>query len=275
MTSIWIIFTWKPLSGDCQSNGSPSNRWAVDRNTPAKVTCKFFFSQKFLLLLETKNSKKLLFVRISWSYGILLYELVTMGGTPYPSVPVECLLNYLDAGNRMQKPTNCSQELYAHLISWQDNPSVNTFSHSKLSVFFGRRWAATIWCARAGNANQVNGQHSWKSHRQWMTFWRAIHQTESFKSTRLIRLMCTLIKVVPSKTSTQPPYSCTVYRVDSNVPVNFLQEWRTEDDSFVRCILSKSILSSMQLDERYTNNPISIRKINQMKCKIICVRSFV
>lgn len=173
--------------------------------------------------------------------------------------------------NRLTAARNCTR-------IWYRDKTIHLLTHSLIQnylFFFGRRWAATIWCARAGNANQVNGQHSWKSHRQWMTFWRAIHQTESFKSTRLIRLMCTLIKVVPSKTSTQPPYSCTVYRVDSNVPVNFLQEWRTEDDSFVRCILSKSILSSMQLDERYTNNPISIRKINQMKCKIICVRSFV
>lgn len=47
-----------------------------------------------------------------WSFGILLYEIVTMGSTPYPTVPVDCLISYLKSGNRMSKPFNCSQDLY-------------------------------------------------------------------------------------------------------------------------------------------------------------------
>lgn len=51
------------------------------------------------------------YLRFRWSYGILLYEIVTMGGTPYPTVPVDCLVNYLKSGDRMTKPYNCNQEL--------------------------------------------------------------------------------------------------------------------------------------------------------------------
>ena len=34
-----------------------------------------------------------------------------LGGTPYPTLSAQELLHFLQAGNRMKRPENCSEEL--------------------------------------------------------------------------------------------------------------------------------------------------------------------
>ncbi|KAM7426148.1 Fibroblast growth factorreceptor 4 [Porites harrisoni] len=46
-----------------------------------------------------------------WSFGILLWEMVTFGGTPYPSVPLENLCELLKSGYRMGKPLSCPENM--------------------------------------------------------------------------------------------------------------------------------------------------------------------
>ena len=58
-----------------------------------------------------------------WSFGVLLWEIVTIGGSPYPCVPVNLLLTKLLCGYRMSKPAHCSEELYNLMMScWDINP---------------------------------------------------------------------------------------------------------------------------------------------------------
>lgn len=46
-----------------------------------------------------------------WSFGILLYEILTLGSDPYPSIPTNDMLKVLNTGYRMEKPRNCPQEM--------------------------------------------------------------------------------------------------------------------------------------------------------------------
>ncbi|XP_065217201.1 fibroblast growth factor receptor homolog 1-like [Planococcus citri] len=60
-----------------------------------------------------------------WSYGILLWEIMTFGSAPYPSVPkVEKLYQLLVAGHRMGKPSNCPLAVYWIMRDcWSYGPS--------------------------------------------------------------------------------------------------------------------------------------------------------
>ncbi|XP_066253203.1 proto-oncogene tyrosine-protein kinase receptor Ret-like [Euwallacea similis] len=48
-----------------------------------------------------------------WSFGVLIWELVTLGASPYPGIQVQNLYNLLQQGYRMERPPNCSTVLYS------------------------------------------------------------------------------------------------------------------------------------------------------------------
>ncbi|KAL3874585.1 hypothetical protein ACJMK2_037573, partial [Sinanodonta woodiana] len=58
-----------------------------------------------------------------WSFGILLWEIVTMGASPYPCIALADLYYVLSNGYRMEKPSNCSDELYIIMRQcWMEDP---------------------------------------------------------------------------------------------------------------------------------------------------------
>ncbi|XP_050423996.1 proto-oncogene tyrosine-protein kinase receptor Ret isoform X2 [Adelges cooleyi] len=57
-----------------------------------------------------------------WSFGILLWELVTLGSVPYPGIIAQDLFQLLKDGYRMDKPSNCSDELYDIMLNcWAED----------------------------------------------------------------------------------------------------------------------------------------------------------
>lgn len=57
-----------------------------------------------------------------WSFGILLYEMITLGDPPYPDVRPSDILPYLQRRNIMKQPSSCQQAMYSIMKScWQWN----------------------------------------------------------------------------------------------------------------------------------------------------------
>lgn len=46
-----------------------------------------------------------------WSFGVVVWEVVTLGGAPYAGVGAERLPRLLLAGYRMPRPPNCTPAL--------------------------------------------------------------------------------------------------------------------------------------------------------------------
>jgi serine/threonine protein kinase len=66
----------------------------------------------------------------AWSFGILLWEVMTLGGSPYPSVPIEKLYEILKRGDRMSCPDRCPMTIYKLMLkTWEAKPELRpTFS---------------------------------------------------------------------------------------------------------------------------------------------------
>ncbi|XP_071806508.1 uncharacterized protein [Asterias amurensis] len=58
-----------------------------------------------------------------WSFGVLLWEIVTLGARPYPTMSAKLMLKQLRIGFRMPQPTHCQGELYEMMLKcWEEEP---------------------------------------------------------------------------------------------------------------------------------------------------------
>ncbi|XP_041126548.1 tyrosine-protein kinase receptor Tie-1-like isoform X1 [Polyodon spathula] len=58
-----------------------------------------------------------------WSFGVLLWEIVSLGGTPYCGMTCAELYEKLPQSYRMEKPRNCDDEVYELMRQcWRDRP---------------------------------------------------------------------------------------------------------------------------------------------------------
>ncbi|XP_048478841.1 tyrosine kinase receptor Cad96Ca isoform X3 [Plutella xylostella] len=59
-----------------------------------------------------------------WSFGVLLWEVVTLGSTPYPGLSAGDVMRKVRGGHRLEKPEHCRRELYNIMYyCWEAEPS--------------------------------------------------------------------------------------------------------------------------------------------------------
>ncbi|XP_067121910.1 tyrosine kinase receptor Cad96Ca-like [Centruroides vittatus] len=77
-----------------------------------------------------------------WAFGILLWEIVTLGSTPYPGMSAREVIHHVQRGNTMECPDHCQSELYSVMCAcWITNPNC--------------RPTFTVLCKRLENLLQV------------------------------------------------------------------------------------------------------------------------
>ncbi|XP_062615654.1 proto-oncogene tyrosine-protein kinase receptor Ret-like [Saccostrea cucullata] len=91
-----------------------------------------------------------------WSFGIVLWEIVTLGAPPYPGVPPERLYNLLIAGYRMDRPEGCSDELYAVMQKcWKADPTERPVFSNLTAIFDGMLQQRTEYLELTGGFENV------------------------------------------------------------------------------------------------------------------------
>ncbi|MED6284451.1 hypothetical protein CHARACLAT_019317 [Characodon lateralis] len=73
-----------------------------------------------------------------WSFGILLFEMTSLGKAPFAEISINELLQFHQRGKTLKKPSNCSNSLYTLIKSccqWkeQDRPSLAEVSRKLVS----------------------------------------------------------------------------------------------------------------------------------------------
>ncbi|XP_034996770.2 tyrosine-protein kinase STYK1 isoform X1 [Zootoca vivipara] len=59
-----------------------------------------------------------------WSFGILLYEMITLGAPPFPEVPPSEILQHLQRQHTMKRPSSCQPAMYSIMEAcWHWTPT--------------------------------------------------------------------------------------------------------------------------------------------------------
>ncbi|XP_066917085.1 fibroblast growth factor receptor 2-like isoform X2 [Clytia hemisphaerica] len=58
-----------------------------------------------------------------WSFGVLMWEVMTLGGGPYPGIAARELPEFLSSGGRMEQPPRCPNEVFQLMLeTWNELP---------------------------------------------------------------------------------------------------------------------------------------------------------
>ncbi|XP_054833233.1 macrophage-stimulating protein receptor isoform X2 [Eublepharis macularius] len=97
--------------------------YSIRRHRQAKLPVKW-------MALESLQIQKFTTKSDVWSFGILMWELMTRGASPYPGVDPYDITHYLLQGRRLPQPEYCPDPLYTLMLNcWAPSPEERpTFS---------------------------------------------------------------------------------------------------------------------------------------------------
>lgn len=128
----------------------------------------------------TQICKNPLFLR--WSFGILLWEMFTLGQTPYPFIPVQQLVEILTNCVRMEKPEFCPPEIYHIMLEcWNENPKERSsfeVLHHKLQKLL----QANVIEVR--NDDKLIWMNPWQHFKEWVWCQRSFSRSCLKKTNR-------------------------------------------------------------------------------------------
>ncbi|NXP24947.1 RON protein, partial [Scytalopus superciliaris] len=90
--------------------------YSIRQHRHAKLPVKW-------MALESLQTQKFTTKSDVWSFGVLMWELLTRGASPYPGVDPYDMAHYLLRGRRLPQPSHCSDTLYKVMLScWATAP---------------------------------------------------------------------------------------------------------------------------------------------------------
>ncbi|KAM8868292.1 macrophage-stimulating protein receptor-like [Synchiropus picturatus] len=90
--------------------------YSIQDHKSAKLPVKW-------MAIESLQTQKFTTKSDVWSYGVLLWELLTRGASPYPDVDPYDITHYLLKGRRLPQPQFCPDALYSIMLAcWDPEP---------------------------------------------------------------------------------------------------------------------------------------------------------